>query len=77
MVNFVSWYSIFCLGNFRSYQIAMRLPYLLGILAPVIVYTFFRMEHYKEWKSWLAQGALAGIVGLSVLALVQNYLWMA
>ena len=76
-VNFVSWYSIFSLANFQSYQIAMRLPYLLAMLTPVLIYTLFRPAEFKGQKAYLPQAALAGTLGLSGLALIQNYLWFA
>ena len=39
--NFIIWYALFSLSYYFSYQIFMRLPYVLAFLAPVIVKDLF------------------------------------
>ena len=76
-VNFLFWYCIFSLANIKSYQIVMRLPYLFGVLSPVIIHLLFDLKDQEGWRAYIIQAGTAFSIFLSGLALVQNYLWLA
>lgn len=75
-VNFLSWYCIFTLANIKSYQISMRLPYLFGILAPIIVYTLIKYSHYNGWKKIFQYGSVYGSILVGLFTVYQNFMWM-
>lgn len=75
-VNFVSWYSIFALANIQSYQIVMRLPYIYGILAPVVVNTLFNSKNYAGRRK-IIQYVMTGVsLLIASYGIYCNYAWM-
>lgn len=75
-LNFLSWYCIFTLANFQSYQIVMRLPYILGVLSPIIVNVAFKIENYKGYKKLVIVFGMILLILISFYALYVNYAWM-
>ena len=75
-INFINWYSIFALANIQSYQISMRIPYLFGILAPVIVSTLFQDVKYCGFKKIFFVLASEITLIMGIYSFYSNYMWL-
>ena len=73
MMNMLTWYSLFSLGYFTSYEMLTRLPYNFAILSPVIVASYFKKSDKRTVYSLFGP---VFIIGLFLLSLYETVMWL-
>jgi len=72
----ITWYAIFCLGYASSYELAIRLPYNIAALSPVVVSSFFDSDYGNRNIKTLQMFSCLIVILLAILVMYENVMWM-
>ena len=73
LLNVLTWYSLFSLGYFTSYEMILRLPYNFALLSPIIVDSILKNKKKLELVSTLEQIAM---FGLFIISVYETVVWL-
>ena len=76
MKNLIMWYCIFVLASAQSFQLLLRLPFLFGVLSPIILKNMICISNYKGWRKTFYICIFLSMLGLSLIAITNNFLWL-
>lgn len=76
MKNIITWYCVFILSCAQSYQLILRLPFLFGVLSPIILKNIVLLHEFGHWKRNLNIYIVLAIISLSLVAIAQNFRWL-
>lgn len=73
LMNLVTWYALFSIGYFSSYELFTRLPYNMAILSPIMVSSF---SSRNDEQSIFDKGWPVLIAGLFALSTYETVMWL-